>query len=146
MNTSILSAANTSMISHGPGGLNYCSNCHYNIENEAEYKEHYKSDFHRYNIKRKLVNLQPTSYETYLKKKGIKIYVNYQKQSMKPKNNRALFKYNNHFIVMIVEKNSHRKLLINNILIHKNISNKQPKSKKVIPKLNKKNLKRIKFF
>ena len=35
----------------------YCSSCKIYIDNEEEYKNHFKSEFHRYNIKRKLVNL-----------------------------------------------------------------------------------------
>jgi hypothetical protein len=50
----------------------FCSNCQFNIEDEKQYKSHYKSDFHRYNIKRKLLNLQPATYEQYLKRKNSK--------------------------------------------------------------------------
>lgn len=50
----------------------FCSNCQFNIEDEKSYKMHYKSDFHRYNIKRKLLALQPASYEQYLKRKNSK--------------------------------------------------------------------------
>eukprot|EP01015_Nassula_variabilis_P021642 TRINITY_DN387_c0_g1_i9.p1 TRINITY_DN387_c0_g1~~TRINITY_DN387_c0_g1_i9.p1 ORF type:complete len:314 (+),score=69.49 TRINITY_DN387_c0_g1_i9:85-1026(+) len=48
----------------------YCSSCRINIELEAEYKKHFKSEFHRYNIKRKLVNLTPATIEQYLQKKN----------------------------------------------------------------------------
>ena len=48
----------------------FCSNCQFNIEDEKLYKIHYKSDFHRYNIKRKLLALQPATYEQYLKRKN----------------------------------------------------------------------------
>lgn len=46
----------------------YCSNCYIKLD-ENETKEHYKSEFHRYNIKRRLANLKPVSLETYEEKK-----------------------------------------------------------------------------
>jgi len=47
----------------------FCSNCKIEIKSNDETKEHYKSEFHRYNIKRTLVSLPPLSLENYLKKK-----------------------------------------------------------------------------
>jgi len=47
----------------------YCSNCKINLPTDDSLKEHYKSEFHRYNIKRHLVNLAPISQEQFLKKK-----------------------------------------------------------------------------
>ncbi len=86
-------------LSHSSGAY-FCSNCHYSISNEADYKKHYKSEFHRYNIKRRLVNLPPATFEQFLKRKNsnhffflflfdIKIYKNPTKtnpieRSLKP--------------------------------------------------------------
>ncbi len=36
------------------------------FENEIDHKYHYKSDFHSYNIKRKLVDLPPVSEEHFI--------------------------------------------------------------------------------
>ena len=46
----------------------YCSNCFIKLE-EDETKEHYKSEFHRYNIKRRLANLKPLTMAAYQEKK-----------------------------------------------------------------------------
>lgn len=48
----------------------FCSNCHISYTDNDEYKAHYKSDFHRYNAKRRLVNLAPATMEQFLKKKN----------------------------------------------------------------------------
>ncbi|CAD8156772.1 unnamed protein product [Paramecium pentaurelia] len=41
----------------------FCSSCLLNFLQEPTYKDHYKTDFHRYNIARKMINLDPVSYE-----------------------------------------------------------------------------------
>lgn len=43
----------------------FCSSCQINYESDELYKEHYKTDFHRYNIARKLINLAPVNLEQY---------------------------------------------------------------------------------
>jgi len=49
----------------------FCSNCKIEIKGGSDdIKEHYKSEFHRYNIKRQLVSLPPLSVENYQKKKA----------------------------------------------------------------------------
>ena len=48
----------------------FCSNCKIEIKNNEEMKGHYKSEFHRYNIKRQLVSLPPLSFDQYQKKKA----------------------------------------------------------------------------
>jgi len=42
-------------------------------------REHYKGEFHRYNIKRNLVNLAPISEEQFLKKKTGKLNIDLKK-------------------------------------------------------------------
>ena len=46
--------------------INYCTKCEYHITNDIEFHEHYKTDFHRFNIKRQLANLLPLCLEKYL--------------------------------------------------------------------------------
>jgi len=49
----------------------FCSNCKIEIKGGSDdIKEHYKSEFHRYNIKRQLVSLPPLSVENYQKKES----------------------------------------------------------------------------
>lgn len=57
-------------IEHNINGNYMCSNCQYTIAEEKDYKIHYKSDFHRYNIKRRLLELQPASYEQFITRKN----------------------------------------------------------------------------
>lgn len=45
--------------------LYYCSNCEYYIPSTLECKAHYRSDYHRYNIKRKLLGLNPVNEEVF---------------------------------------------------------------------------------
>ena len=47
-----------------------CSNCKIQLTNDDSMREHYKSEFHRYNIKRHLVNLAPITHEQFTKKKA----------------------------------------------------------------------------
>jgi len=47
----------------------FCSNCKITVQNDEFMKEHYKSEFHRYNIKRHLVNLPSITLEQFEKKK-----------------------------------------------------------------------------
>lgn len=46
-----------------------CSNCNIGLGSEVEYKEHYKTEFHRYNLKRRSVNLPPATVEQFEAKK-----------------------------------------------------------------------------
>lgn len=39
----------------------YCPNCLLSFGENVEYKAHYKSDLHIYNMKRKLLNLRPAN-------------------------------------------------------------------------------------
>lgn len=43
----------------------YCPTCGEGFDNSDQYKMHYKSDYHRYNIKRKMVKLPPITFEQY---------------------------------------------------------------------------------
>jgi pre-60S factor REI1 len=43
-----------------------CVNCQLHFSAELEYKEHYKSEHHRYNVKRKLIGLPPLSFKDYI--------------------------------------------------------------------------------
>lgn len=51
-------------------GSYFCSSCHCYLQEEKAYKAHYKSEFHRYNIKRKLLDFAPVTYEQYIKRKN----------------------------------------------------------------------------
>lgn len=42
-----------------------CVNCQLQFDLEEEYLAHYRSEHHRYNIKRKLIGLQPLSLNEY---------------------------------------------------------------------------------
>ena len=46
-----------------------CNHCMYVCKSYEEMKEHYKSEFHKYNLNRVTMNLNPLLYEDYLKKK-----------------------------------------------------------------------------
>jgi len=48
----------------------FCSSCQFHLHEEKEYKNHYKSEFHRYNIKRKLLEFVPVTYEQFMKRKN----------------------------------------------------------------------------
>ena len=52
----------------------FCSNCKITVQNDEFMKEHYKSEFHRYNIKRHLVNLPSITLEQFEKKKTGKLF------------------------------------------------------------------------
>ena len=53
-----------------------CNHCRYNCKSYEDMKEHYKSDFHKYNLNRVTMNLAPITYEDYLEKKKL-----YQKKA-----------------------------------------------------------------
>ena len=42
-----------------------CVNCQIHFDSEVDYKDHYKSEHHRYNVKRKLIGLAPLSVQDY---------------------------------------------------------------------------------
>ena len=44
-----------------------CSNCEVNFDYEKEYIAHYKSDFHRFNVMRKVSGLPIVAYEKFMK-------------------------------------------------------------------------------
>ena len=46
-----------------------CNHCLYVSKTYEEMKEHYKSEFHKYNLNRVTMNLAPLSYEDYKRKK-----------------------------------------------------------------------------
>lgn len=43
----------------------YCSNCELHLQTDDDNKRHFKTDFHRYNIKRKLLSLNPVSEDVF---------------------------------------------------------------------------------
>ena len=47
-----------------------CTSCKIDVRGEDGLRTHYKSDFHRYNIKRNLVQLPPVSLEVYKEKRA----------------------------------------------------------------------------
>lgn len=48
-----------------------CNHCLYTCNDYNEIKEHYKSEFHKYNLNRVTMNLAPLSYEEYIKRKEL---------------------------------------------------------------------------
>jgi len=46
-----------------------CINCNLSFNNFENQKLHFKSDFHRYNLKRNTVGLPPIEYELFIKKR-----------------------------------------------------------------------------
>ena len=46
-----------------------CNHCLYISKTYEEMKEHYKSEFHKYNLNRVTMNLAPLSFEDYKRKK-----------------------------------------------------------------------------
>ncbi len=52
-----------------PESAYFCSSCQFHLQEEKEYKLHYKSEFHRYNIKRKLLEFAPVTYDQFMKRK-----------------------------------------------------------------------------
>lgn len=42
-----------------------CMTCHVVMDTADEHKAHHKSDFHRFNLKRKMINLQPVTQEQF---------------------------------------------------------------------------------
>jgi len=65
-----LSSINKKYIESSRMSSFYCSNCKVELKNNETMKDHYKSEFHRYNIKRHLVNLPPVTLEQFEKKKA----------------------------------------------------------------------------
>jgi hypothetical protein len=56
----------------------FCSTCEIEFKEVSKHQEHYKSDLHKYNLKRRMVDLQPISQEIYEKKKqGIHYVLTY---------------------------------------------------------------------
>lgn len=43
----------------------YCPTCLLSYDNNGDYKSHYKSEIHNYNMKRKLLNLRPANPEEF---------------------------------------------------------------------------------
>lgn len=52
-----------------------CSFCKINFTDSAQQRQHYKSDWHRYNLKQKLKSLEPISEENFEQQAG-SIYSN----------------------------------------------------------------------
>lgn len=61
----------------------YCNHCMYDCESYENMKVHYKSEFHRYNLNRVTMHLNPLTIEEYTKKKE-----NYQKLHQKQKSDK----------------------------------------------------------
>ena len=61
-----------------------CNHCMYVCKSYEEMKEHYKSEFHKYNLNRVTMNLNPLLYEDYLKKK--EMFMKKWKNKKKKKN------------------------------------------------------------
>jgi len=48
----------------------YCNHCMADCESQEQMREHYKSEFHKYNLSRVTSNLNPLSYEDFMRKKN----------------------------------------------------------------------------
>jgi len=64
-----------------------CNHCLYVSKTYEEMKEHYKSEFHKYNLNRVTMNLAPLSFEDYKRKKRI-----FHKKNGREEKNRRKFK------------------------------------------------------
>lgn len=53
----------------------YCPTCLLSYGDQNDFKSHYKSELHQYNVKRKLVNLKPIRLEDYEKVKESRLIV-----------------------------------------------------------------------
>jgi pre-60S factor REI1 len=47
-----------------------CSNCAVGFQSEEDYRQHYRSEFHRYNVKRRMVGLASATFEQFNSKKA----------------------------------------------------------------------------
>lgn len=55
---------------HNPAGSDLkCPTCVVEFTHLQAHKEHYKSDFHRYNLKRKMVKLSPVTFDQFKAKR-----------------------------------------------------------------------------
>lgn len=48
----------------------FCANCEVNFDSEDAHKSHYRSDFHQYNLKRRMLKLAPIALDVYEKNKA----------------------------------------------------------------------------
>jgi len=85
-----------------------CNHCLYVSKTYEEMKEHYKSEFHKYNLNRVTMNLAPLSFEDYKRKKDFFM----KKLEEKKKTEEALKSQNQNLYCEICSKkfNSHKKL------------------------------------
>ena len=65
-----------------------CNHCLYVSKTYEEMKEHYKSEFHKYNLNRVTMNLAPLSYEDYKRfikkiRRAFELKKSFKKQSQK---------------------------------------------------------------
>lgn len=55
---------------HNPAVSNLkCPTCNIDFSELQQHKNHYKSDYHRYNLKRKMVKLAPVTHDQFIAKK-----------------------------------------------------------------------------
>ena len=48
----------------------YCNHCLYDCETQEIMRDHYKSEFHKYNLSRVTSNLNPLTLDDFIKKKN----------------------------------------------------------------------------
>lgn len=58
----------------------FCNHCMYDSGNYENMKEHYKSDFHKYNLNRVTNNLNPLNFQEFIAKKEAFIKMNLVKE------------------------------------------------------------------
>ena len=64
-----------------------CRSCNVGFTNSADHKLHYREDFHRYNLKRRTLNLGPISYPDFDKRKKAALALQQHKLGLESKGN-----------------------------------------------------------
>ena len=101
-----------------------CNHCLYVSKTYEEMKEHYKSEFHRYNLNRVTMNLAPLSFEDYKRKKEFFM----KKMEEKKKNEENLkLQQNNLYCDICNKKFNSRKKLDEHLISKTHLKNKNKK-------------------
>ena len=105
-----------------------CNHCMYVCKSYDEMKEHYKSEFHKYNLNRVTMNLNPLLYDDYLKKKEM-----FKKKKEKKKKKKKLEEENQQidlYCEICEKKFSNRKKLEEHLNSKNHKKNETEKKKK----------------
>ena len=104
-----------------------CNHCLYVSKNYQEMKEHYKSEFHKYNLNRVTMNLAPLSFEDYKRKK--EFFMKKMEEKKKLEENLKLQEANLHCDLCNKKFNSKKKL-DEHFLSKTHLKNKNKKEEK----------------